>query len=174
MHNSEVVFNELKVKDGHRFLDLGCGAGDYSIQAAKLVGDSGVIYALDKMEEIIDGVQLEVNRQGLTNIKTNVASIEKTIPIEDDCIDICLISTVLHTLDLHRCKDVLFNEIRRVLKSDGRLAIIECKKVDSSFGPLKRNRWSPEELEDIMRPYGFKKISYVDLGYNYMISLNLY
>ncbi|MCT4613844.1 MAG: methyltransferase domain-containing protein [Marinifilaceae bacterium] len=169
MHDPEVIFNELKIKDGYRFLDLGCGAGDYSIQASKLVGDTGVVFALDKWEGIIDRFKMEVNNQGLKNIKTNVSSIEEPIPIEDNCIDICLISTVLHTLDLHQCKDILFNEIHRVLKSDGRVAIIECKKMDTPFGPPKRNRWSSQELEEIMEPYGFKKISYIDLGYNYMI-----
>ncbi len=173
MHDPDVIFNELKIKDGYRFLDLGCGAGDYSIQASKLVGDSGVVYALDKWKGIIDKFQLEVNKQGLTNIQTHVSSIEEPIPIEDDCIDICLISTVLHTLDLHECKHILFNEIRRVLKPSGRVAIIECKKIDTPFGPPKVKRWSSEELEGIMKPYGFKKISYIDLGYNYMILLSI-
>lgn len=173
MHDPEVIFKELNIKEGNRFLDLGCGAGDYSIQAAKLVGDSGIVYSLDKWEQIIDRVEKEVKKQGLMNVQTLVSSIEEPIPIDDDCIDICLISTVLHAIGLNECKDILFNQIHRVLKPNGRIAIIEIKKTDTPFGPPMINRWSPGELEEIMKPYGFRKISYLDLGYSYMIQLGI-
>ncbi|QUI23909.1 class I SAM-dependent methyltransferase [Vallitalea pronyensis] len=173
MHDPEVVFRELKIREGYTFLDLGCGAGDYSIQASKMVGDSGIVYALDKWKETTESLEKEVHHQGIKNIQTKASSIEDPLPIDDHCVDVCLISTVLHTLDLHQCKDVLFNEIHRILKKDGRVAIIECKKIDTPFGPPKSNRWSPNELEEIMAPYGFKKIKDVELGYNYMILLSI-
>ncbi|GKX27698.1 SAM-dependent methyltransferase [Vallitalea longa] len=173
LYNQDIIFDELKIKKGYRLLDLGCGAGDYSIQASKLVGDSGMVYSLDKWKQIIDRVEKEVNKQGLMNVKTLVSNIEEEIPIDDDCIDICLISTVLHAIGLNECKDILFNEIHRVLKRDGRIAIIEIKKTDTPFGPPMMNRWSPEELEEVMKPYGFRKISYLDLGYSYMIQLGI-
>lgn len=172
MHDSEQVFNELKVKSGNVFLDLGCGAGDYSIQASKIVGDSGLVYAVDIWEEVLDRLKEEAVSKGLRNIQTKISDMKDKISIEDNCIDICFIATVLHSLDLEKDGEKLFREIHRVLKSDGRMAIIECKKEDAPFGPPKNRRLSSEELEQLIKPYGFKKISYVDLGYNYMIQFS--
>ncbi|NLE05482.1 MAG: class I SAM-dependent methyltransferase, partial [Crenarchaeota archaeon] len=48
MHDSKTVFDEINLKPGETFLDLGCGNGDYSIYASKIVETSGTIYAIDK------------------------------------------------------------------------------------------------------------------------------
>lgn len=59
MHDPEVVFDSLTLKEGDCFLDLGCGPGDYSIKASKLAGDSGVVYALDKTPSMIEALKVE-------------------------------------------------------------------------------------------------------------------
>ena len=47
-----LVFEKLDLKEGQIFLDLGCGAGDYSIKASSYVGDSGIVYALGQWKKI--------------------------------------------------------------------------------------------------------------------------
>ncbi len=173
MHDPDIVFGELKLKEGDSFLDLGCGAGDYSLQAAKIVGVSGVVYALDIREELLDGLLEEAAFQGLENIRTMVSNIDSPLAVTDNCIEVCFIATVLHLFNLNKDGKILFSEIRRVLKLDGRLVIIECKKEDLPFGPPMHMRNSPGELEAAITPYGFEKFSYVDLGYNYMIQFNV-
>lgn len=172
MHDADVVFEQLNIKKGDSFLDLGCGAGDYSIQAAKMVGESGVVYALDIWEEVLDGLSDRAVTNGYKNIKTKVSDIKDKISVDDNSIDICFIATVLHSLNLIEDAERMFGEIQRILKSDGRMVIIECKKTNASFGPPLNCRISPEELDQIVKPYGFEKNSYVDLGYNYMISFS--
>ena len=41
-------------------------------------------------------------------------------------------------------------EIKRLLKPNGKLAIIEIKKEDTPFGPPLGIRFSPEELRNII------------------------
>lgn len=173
MHDPELVFRELKLKEREAFLDLGCGAGDYSIHASKIVGNSGVVYALDVWENLLNGLEEEAVSQSLKNIQTKLSDINSPLPIEDNCIDVCFIATVLHTLNLDRDAKKIFSEVRRVLKPEGRLSIIECKKEDMPFGPPKHMRNSPEEVEEAIRPHGFEKLGYVDLGYNYMIQFRI-
>jgi len=169
MQDPELVFAELNLKEGNYFLDLGCGPGDYSIRASELIGDSGIVYALDRNHDAIVDLRDKVVSVGLKNIKAEVCDISGPLPVKDSSIDICLISTVLHSLNLADVEKNLFGEIRRVLKPDGRAAIIECKKEVQPFGPPMSMRISPEELERTITPHGFERISLGDLGYNYLI-----
>ncbi len=169
MHDPELVFAELNLKEGDFFLDMGCGPGDYAIQASRLVKDAGVVFALDRWQDVIDDLKEKASSEGLKNIRGMISDINRPLPIEEGCIDVYFTSTVLHSLDLAKDGDMIFSEIHRVLKPEGRLAIIECKKEEMSFGPPLHMRLSPEELENSITKHGFEKISLVDLGYNYMI-----
>jgi ubiquinone/menaquinone biosynthesis C-methylase UbiE len=169
MHDPEVVFHALALREGHCVADMGCGPGEYAIEAAQIVGTSGMVYALDRSQPLIAGLSKEAGSRGLTNVKAIKHDICDPLPIEDGCVDVCLLSTVLHVFDLAKVAESLFGEVRRVLKSDGRVAIIECKKEDQPFGPPKHMRLSPEDVERSIIQYGFKTVGLVDLGYNYII-----
>lgn len=170
MQNPSDVFDELAIKEGETFLDLGCGSGDYSFHALNFIGQTGTVYAFDGQQRLID----YVNSENKNNIIAKTVDITSVLPLEDNSIDICLISTVLHALDFHKYKSNIFSELARVLKKDGKLAIIECKKEFTKFGPPLNLRISSEELEEEAIYFGFAKKSLVDLGdVNYMISFKL-
>ncbi len=169
MHDSEKAFERLKLQEGNTFLDLGCGAGEYSLYAAKLVGASGNVLSMDIGVEMLEGLREEAEKSELNNIQTMVADVFKPLSVEGSSIDVCMLATVLHAHNVIEKSYVLFDEIRRVLKPGGRLAIIECKKEEMLFGPSIEFRVAPEELEKALFFYGFKKVDYMDLGFNYMI-----
>ncbi|OPY29989.1 MAG: hypothetical protein A4E27_00083 [Methanobacterium sp. PtaU1.Bin242] len=173
MHDPELVFGKLELKEGDHFLDMGCGTGDYSQYAAKIIGNSGQVYALDIQDELITNLKEKAHQKGLKNIKAFISDIALPLPVEDKSVDVCFISTVLHSVDLSKHGTLLFNEIRRVLKPEGRLVIIECKTEDLSRGPPPDMRISPEELENSVEKHGFLKINQVDLGFNYMIQFGV-
>ena len=173
MHDPRIVFSEIGLKSGESFLDLGCGPGDYTIHAAKIVGDSGAVYAVDRWEEMIMALLREADAQELENVVGLISDITAPLPLINYCVDVCFISTVLHTLDINKAMKPLLDEVRRVLKPTGRLAIIECKKQDQPFGPPKHVRLSPEEIERLTTLCGFKRTGFTDLGYNYLIQFRL-
>ncbi|MFA5351057.1 MAG: methyltransferase domain-containing protein [Candidatus Omnitrophota bacterium] len=169
LQDSRLVFDELKLNDGESFLDLGCGAGNYAIQAAKIVGDTGAVYALDQWEEVIDALSKKAIAQGLRNIRAIKSDIISLLPLEDKVVDVCLIAQVLHGFDLSRDTKKLFAEISRVLKPAGRLAILEFRKEEANFGPPMNIRLLPEEIEAVIAQYGFKKENLLNFEHSYLI-----
>jgi tRNA-Thr(GGU) m(6)t(6)A37 methyltransferase TsaA len=169
MQNPEMVFDALALNEGDTILDMGCGPGDYAIRASEIVGDSGVVYALDRWQDVIEELAEKARSRGLKNIRAIVSDITERLPVDDESVDICFISTVLHSLNLTDIERALFGEVRRVLKRGGRLAIIECKKEEQPFGPPIAMRLSSEQLESSIVRYGFEMMDLVDLGCNYMI-----
>lgn len=169
MQHPELVFDALGLNEGDSFLDLGCGPGDYAIRASEIVGDSGVVYALDRWQDVIDDLAEKARSRGSKNIRAIVSDITEHLPVDDESVDLCFISSVLHSLDLVDVEKSLFSEIRRVLKPVGRVAIIECKKEEQPFGPPMHMRLSPEEIESSIIRYGFERAGLVDLGFNYLI-----
>ena len=169
MHDPEHVFNALALQPGDRFLDMGCGPGDYSMEASKKVGESGVVYAIDKDRNRIEAFKDELRTKGIKNIKAITADITGTLPVQDNCMDMCLISTVLHIPFITKNMNAIFKEAGRVLKPGKRLAVIECKKEEMPFGPPLDMRLSPDDVEKPAQKCGFIKLDVKDLGYNYMI-----
>jgi ubiquinone/menaquinone biosynthesis C-methylase UbiE len=169
MQDSNLVFDELKLNESDFFLDLGCGAGDYSIQAAKIVGQKGKVYAIDQWQEVVDSVSEKADVQGILNISAIKSNIISSLPIEDKIIDACLLAQVLHGVGLPADAKDLFAEISRVLKPSGRLAILEFTKKDVGFGPPMHIRLSPEEIEEALKQYGYEMNSFVDYECSYLI-----
>jgi ubiquinone/menaquinone biosynthesis C-methylase UbiE len=152
------------------FVDLGCGRGNYSIAVAEAISPKGRVYGIDAWQEGLEELEEQAASKGLNNIVTIRADLNRHIPLEAAFADICFMATVLHDLLRESSAEVVMREIVRVLKPSGRLAIIEFKKVDGPGPPLSI-RLSPEETEEIVRPFGFVSDPIIDLGpYHYLFT----
>jgi ubiquinone/menaquinone biosynthesis C-methylase UbiE len=169
--DQDKLFGELQLEDGISFLDLGCGRGEYAIIASEIVGNEGIVYGIDLWEEGVDLLKEEASARGSKNIKTMVADAGEKIPLEDMSIDVCFMATVFHDLVLANTAEGALQEISRVLREQGVLAILEFKKVDGPPGPPLSSRLAPEEVEKRVIPYGFERVGLKEIGpYNYLLS----
>lgn len=167
--DSSSLFDELHLEQIHVMADLACGVGNYSIAASKRIGEEGIIYAMDLWKEGIDALREEMGSRGIRNIRASVADISKQVPIEGGAVDLCLMATVLHDLIEVGTEAGTLREVKRILKPEGTLAIVEFKKIEGPPGPPKRIRLSPEELEGVVSPYGFRRKTMLSLGpYHYL------
>ena len=153
---------------------MASGRGDYAIAASQTVGDEGLVYAIDLSEEGISTLVEKASAKGIKNIKAIVGDVGKRIPIETHSVDVCLMATVMHEIVQTRAADKALKEAARVLKSHGSLGIIEFNKVDRPPGPPIHIRLTPEEVESIVTPHGFRKEQVIDVGpHNYLITFDL-
>jgi len=71
------------LKPGQKVLEVGCGPGFFTIPAAKIVGEKGVIYALDNHPLAIKRVQEKLKKEGIENVKTKGFLIHKEKSVEN-------------------------------------------------------------------------------------------
>nr|WP_319393472.1 class I SAM-dependent methyltransferase [uncultured Desulfobacter sp.] len=174
MQEPGLVFDVLDIGPGLSILDMGCGAGDYTLQAARLTGPTGQVTAVDNWSPTVDALKTAANTAGLAQVQCLAADITTPpLPINPDTMDLCMAFTVLHSFGTENSRKELFFEAARVLKSTGRLAVMECKKQEMPFGPPIQMRLSPQEVEVLASACGFKKTGCTDLGYNYLALFRL-
>lgn len=159
----------LGIEKGTTFLDVACGAGAYTLALADHVGPNGMLYALDLWEEGIEMLMAEVKKREINTIRAHVADISLHMPLETSTMDLCLMATVLHDLIEDHTDQGTLQEVARVMKPGGKLAVIEFKKMDGPPGPPQSIRLSPQETEACLLPHAFKALSTLDIGaYNYL------
>lgn len=166
------VFEALPLKEGTSFLDVASGRGEYTMAASRIVGTEGRLYAVDLWQEGIETLRREASAKGIKNLEAMVADVGEAMPLEDESVDVCLIATALHDFVEAGVADGALREISRVLRAQGTLAVVEFKKIEGPPGPPLRVRLSPEEVEAILGPYGFRKVNGIEVGpYNYLLVL---
>jgi len=121
------------VKRGQKVLDFGCGPGTYAIPAAKIVGNGGTVYALDKDRSVLNELMEKAKSSGLNNISRIDTGGEPGIELADMSIDVVLLFDVLHPYYFPRAEDrrVLLDEIHRISKPDA-LTLVYPKHMDSN------------------------------------------
>jgi len=112
----------IRLQLNQRVLDFGCRVGHYTIPAAKVVGNKGIVYAVDKEQEALDELQQKAAHLNLKNIKIINASGRMRLPLESRTIDAILFYDVLHYHKREERKK-LYAEAYRVLKQDGFLSV---------------------------------------------------
>ncbi len=162
--DSNLLKAVLPIQSGSSVLDLACGKGAYSLFLSAMVGDQGLVYAVDLWEEGIMLLEQEIETRNLTNIMTLVADAAKEIDIEDYSLDLCLMATVLHDFEEAGQTDAVLKEVKTLLKPGGRLAVLEFKKIEGPPGPPIHIRLTEKQTDHLVIAYGFKKGKTVDMG----------
>ncbi len=167
-------FKELNLQKGIAFLDVACGRGAYCLAASEIVGEKGRVYGVDLWEEGIELLKAAADEKSAGNIDALVSDAGKQIPVDDHSIDVCLMATVLHDFVEDQIEKEVLDEIVRVIKPSGILAIMEFMKIDGPPGPPRHIRLSPEQVDDMLAPYGFTRELFAEVGpYNYLMRFNI-
>ncbi len=109
------------IEPGMTVLDVGPGNGTYTLAAARRVGPTGKIVAIDIEPKMIERVQRRVQKAGATNIEARLADVY-ALPFDDGTFDAAYLITVIGEIPE---PERAMREIRRVLKPTGALSFSE-------------------------------------------------
>jgi len=145
-------------------LDIGSGSGGWTIPLAKKL-ENGKVYALDIKEEALSALRSKLDSERIYNVELLLADIEKGVKMADNKIDFVILSNTLFSLNE---KNKVFEEIKRVLREEGYLLIVDWKKVNNIGPQIKAV--SVEEIKQIAEGFNLKLEQELDLG-NYHFAL---
>ena len=69
-----IFLRRIGLQLNQRVLDFGCRVGHYTIPAAKVVGNEGIVYAVDKEQQALDELEQKAAHLNLKNKTTKNTS----------------------------------------------------------------------------------------------------
>jgi len=154
--NAGVEFLEkIGLESGHVVFDFGSRVGHYTIPAAIVVGEEGMVYAVDKEPDVLNELEKKAGILGLVNITTIETNGEVGFNIESRSLDAVLLYDVLHYLE-GNVRKTLYRELHRMLKPDGLLSVYpKHMKEDHPLDEFKKLHTKDLKKEIIMSGFRF-------------------
>jgi ubiquinone/menaquinone biosynthesis C-methylase UbiE len=146
----EKVVETLKIPAGSRVADLGSGSGLFTRPLARKVGEQGKVYAIDIDAALLKHVEKTAGEQGIKNITTVLGAEDD--PKLPEPVDLIVIIDTLHHINN---RATYLKNLRRYLRPDGRIAIIDF----SENWPTGHEsmRYSLTDLDEWMKAGGYTR-----------------
>lgn len=148
----ERLLRELGLSRGDVMADIGCGPGFFTLPAARIVGTDGRVFAADIQGEMLSTVKTSATEEGLANVRV-VKTSDTEIPLPAQSCDFVLLAFILHEVPQ---RSRFLHRAARLLKTKGKLAILEWEKKETPYGPPLEDRITPDELAADAEAAGLK------------------
>jgi ubiquinone/menaquinone biosynthesis C-methylase UbiE len=157
------------VAAGMRVGDFGVGGAAYfGVQASKMVGDHGTIFAVDVFKPALSSALSKARLEGCTNFKPVWSDLEivgGARVIRDNSLDFGVLVNVLH--QSKQQKKVL-QECARMLKPGARMLILDWAAGGEIFGPKREAVVPVERVLDLCAQVGLAPFDQFEAGpYHY-------
>ncbi|MEO5896643.1 MAG: methyltransferase domain-containing protein [Vicinamibacterales bacterium] len=149
----------LKLKPGQVVADIGAGSGYYSMLLAPAVGLAGKVYATDIQQEMLTLIRQKLAANGVRNVETVLGTV--TDPkLPDGSLDLAVMVDVYHELQQ---PEVFLRALKRTLKPDGRLVLIEFRKENPRVPIREEHKMTVREARVELEAGGYRFDEVIDV-----------
>ncbi len=129
------------VLKGQKVADLGAGRGYFTVAAAEIVGETGLVYAIEPDQTKCARIRERCNEEGLQNVRVLETGAERMGEIQSEEVDLAFSAFSLHHFS---DRQAALSEIRRILRGGGAFYV-----WDRIPGALIRHGTQPDELKEL-------------------------
>jgi len=161
-HDPVTVLESIGAKPGMVMADLGSGPGFFTVPMAQLVGEKGLVYAVDGNQAMLNALtenlaNAGVNPKVVKIINSDVCS----TGIPDTSVDLVLFANLLHEV---ADRKAFFRELLRIAKPEACIVDLDWKKMETEHGPPMKERLSEAEASCVFTENGFSVVKQIDVG----------
>jgi ubiquinone/menaquinone biosynthesis C-methylase UbiE len=141
----------IGITEGLVVADVGAGSGYITVRLARRVGPAGKVYANDLQPAMVARLRERVQRDRLTNVEP-VQGSETDANLPAGATDLIIMVDVYHEM---RQPQVMLQSLRRALKPNGRLVLLEYRKEDPNVPIRFEHKMSVAEARLEITAEGF-------------------
>ncbi len=150
----EKVMEALALKRGERVADIGAGSGYFTLRAANAVGPTGIVWAIDIRQEMLDYIAKRVEEERIENVRPMLV-FDDDPQLPQGKVDTILMVDTWHYIR----KPEYAKKLRAGLAPGGRVVIIDYTPKpfeERPWGPPPEQQTSREELDAHFAEAGLK------------------
>ncbi len=150
--NPEKNVDQMGLLPTMEVADFGAGIGSYAIPLAKAV-TAGKVYAIDVQKDLLTKLKNAAAQVRVFNIEIIVGDLEKLsgTHLKPESVDVVLASNVL--FQTHEKKNVA-QEMKRILKKNGRAIVIDWRDSDNGIGPHPGDIFTEHKARELFQGEG--------------------
>ncbi len=149
---------QLEIEAGMTVCDMGCGNGFYSLPLARKVGPEGQVLCVDIQPEMLTFLRRRAEEAEVENLRPILGTlVDPKLP--EGTVDLILCVDVYHEFS-H--PEPMLAAMRRALKKDGLLVLLEYRAEDPAVPIKKLHKMSKAQVLRELEPNGFKLVREYD------------
>ncbi len=137
--SASYLFNTARISQViqgcNKVLDLGCGPATQLAQIAQ-VNPKIEFYGVDLSESMLENARIYCDELGMDNVFLKKDDISSLKTIADGSMDAVISTLALHHLPSNELLRKCFEQIKRVLKKDGALYVVDLSRLKSLYSIL--------------------------------------
>jgi demethylmenaquinone methyltransferase/2-methoxy-6-polyprenyl-1,4-benzoquinol methylase len=161
----ELALETLSIQEGETVLEIGFGSGYCLERIAKYVGKTGKAYGLDISPGMVQVTGRRLEKARLMDRVELYCGDAASLPYKDSTFSAVFMSFMLELLDTPEISIVL-NEVKRVLKTGGRLGVVGMSAGNGHSLMVRLYEWTHQKWPKYVdcRPIHVQQL-FQDAGY---------
>lgn len=157
------IIRQLDIVPGMKVGDLGVGSGHYTKAFAEVVGDDGMVFAIDIQQDILKRLESDLQKFDIQNVQYIWGDIDRPrgTQLADNLLDIAVLSNTLFQIE---DKPACLTEIKRICKPSAEVLFVDWTDSHGGLGPQQEQIVSPEQAQKLFQEAGFVFYKNIETG----------
>lgn len=152
--NPDLIWKTLNLSEPEILVDIGAGTGFFALLFSKKMS-RGKIYACDTSDVMINWMKENISNDGNCIIISTKCE-ESSVPLPDNTADLVYLINLYHETEEH---EKILSESYRLLKTGGKVAVIDWKVEETPEGPPVNIRIPEDTVSNNLKKVCFSNIT---------------
>jgi ubiquinone/menaquinone biosynthesis C-methylase UbiE len=159
----EKNIEQLAIQPNQIVADFGAGSGAYTLAAAKALNGTGKVYAIDVQKDLLTRLESTCRDQHISNVGFIWANLDNAggAKLADQSVDVAIVSNVLFQVE---DKKTTLEEIKRVLRNNGTLLLVDWTSSFNNMGPTREQVFPELDARKLVESLNFTFERSIDAG----------